>query len=290
MGAEIARQELQDIVAELLGALVAQHRRGEADLAGLQPILPLAGDRGTADQEADDRRQDQTEQTRENAADQGRAVGGGHFGEAPLAQIRLFLVHRSQLGADEIHFDLATVGHDHGERLVETLGPAQRDGLRQLRKFGIDMDLQRPDPVLLLGIVAGQLGQPAELRLHRQQGGIIGLEIALVIGQQEAALPRLRVLHGGEQLVEGRDDLVGMDDLLIVLPQGADIGIGDRAAQQEETENGRQAGRYKRVHARFACRSGKRGLLIHSGNSRRRWSSGVSSPGTIRDSNRFGKS
>ena len=135
---------------QFLGALVAQHRRTQPDLARLEPLLPLTHDRGPADEITHDRGQDDAEHRRENTADKRGIIGVGHFGEAFFAQSGLVLIHDRKLIADRIHFSFSSVGRDDRESGFGALRPAQIDGLLQLGKLGIDMKLERREPGLLL--------------------------------------------------------------------------------------------------------------------------------------------
>ena len=112
-------------------------------------------------------------------------------------------------------------------------------------------------------------GKRIEARRHFQHGRVIGFEVVFVAGQQETALSGFRVLDRGQQSIEGGDDLMGMNDPLIVVPEGLDIEVGDPAADQKKQEHGHEAKRYTRIHPGLACRSGKCGHLFHQGSRQR---------------------
>ena len=102
---------------------------------------------------------------------------------------------------------------------------------------------------LLRGIVARQLSDLVELWRNCQQGRIVGFEIFFVVREQKSALSCFSVLRAGQQFIERDDDLVGMDDLLVVFPQGLKVEIGDSATEQEEDERARKAQRDNGVEA-----------------------------------------
>jgi hypothetical protein len=66
---------------------------------------------------------------------------------------------------------------------------------------------------------------------------VISLEVFLVPGKQEATLTSLRILGAGQQFGQRVNDLMGMNDLLIVLAQGLHVSISNEAADEEENEN-----------------------------------------------------
>ncbi len=194
-----------------------------------------------ANQVADDRGQQDAEESRHQAAGECRRGGALHLGQPLRAQVRFFLSHHRELSADGIHFDLAAIGRDHRQRRFQSLCPAQLDGRLELGQLGGNALLERLDPGLLCGVVARQLGDLVQPQGNRRQGRGVGVQVPLVVGEQEATLSGFGVLNARQQFVERDDDFVGMDDLLVVFLQCLQVPIGNESGEQEEEEDAGKA-------------------------------------------------
>ena len=65
----------------------------------------------------------------------------------------------------------------------------------------------------MLGAVGGQPLEVGDPVVEPGEGRIVGIEVALVAGDQEAALPGLGVADEREQVVEAGENLVRVRDL-----------------------------------------------------------------------------
>ena len=128
----------------------------------------------------------------------------------------------ADLIGDGAHRERADIGLDDAPRGVKALLAANVDGPLQLGELDLDPIGEQRDVLLLLGAVAGQLTQLVELSRCRHRAGEVGLQIAVVAGDQKAALSALGVLHRLVERVRGGDHLKAVGDHRLALPQRGD--------------------------------------------------------------------
>jgi len=194
LATQTLREEAENCVAQLLDRLVPHHRGGQANLAGLQPLLPRPAAAVPHQQHENGNRQDQPKRAGDDRSGDGRSGRGRHLIQMDLAETQFFLLHTAQLQAYGIHRCLAAVGRNHGKRGIEPLCAPQFDRFAQFRQFRVDLALQRSDVILLKGIVSGQLRDVLEMTGGLGDSCGIGLEIAVVTGQKVTPLSRFGVL------------------------------------------------------------------------------------------------
>ena len=200
--AEIVAQERQHALAELMGAGVAEHCRGQADATGLQPILQRAGRGGAQDQPGDGRGQREADDRRRHGARDRRAEGAVHLGEATVAHGDFGALHRLDGFAGSVHVLLAAAGGHDGEGRLGAARLAQADGLLELGQFVLDMPLQRDKAGALRGVVGDQRPDRVLVRDHLRGGDVVGPEILIVAGEQEPALSGFSVLQVRQQPIQ----------------------------------------------------------------------------------------
>ena len=193
MSVEISAQVAENVVAELVHRLVAEHRLGEPDATVLKPILPASGGFRAKDQKADDPGQAKSEQAGDDAAEDRLPIGIAHLRQPFRAEIDLRLLHRRDLVADRIHVLLAAIALHDCERGGLSLALAQIDRLFEFAELGVDVLFQRCEAVLLRGIVDRQAPQHIEPRPNILRRRVVRAEVAIFIGQQIAALARFGV-------------------------------------------------------------------------------------------------
>ena len=229
MGPRITGQKRQNIVREIFQRLVAQHGLGQTHLTLMQPFLTGALSYAAADELEDNDRQKRAKQPREHTADDGGAGGIFHLFDARLAHPLLFQLHLADNGAHGIHFSLAAIGVQVGDRAFNAAFATRIQRIVQLAHARSDMGAHLVQMRALDGVVLGERIQFRYLRFQSLDGALIGLEIGGVFREEIAALTRFRIQQGRHQAIDTDDDLVGVHYLLVVGPKDLNIHIGDDA-------------------------------------------------------------
>ena len=180
------------------------------------------------------------EQDREHAAEQdhlprparARLGLGLALGEQPA----LGCLHLVDHLAQAVHDDHPPVGPDerHGRREAAVAPRLERRA--QLGEPARDERREQVEPPPLLAVIGGHLPQLGQFRLEPPGGGAIGLEVALVAGQQEAALPGLGVLERREDLLELGDHGLSAGDLRGSRDERVDVAVGGDADDDEQRQ------------------------------------------------------
>jgi hypothetical protein len=214
-----------------------------ADLLGAgEELADGAGD--AADEvDADQAEQDDGQQ-RADADGVPRQLGGGlRLGGAPPEGGRLVLLHLAD--------DLADPGHLAG---AFALADDRRGGLESLLLVGGqpflealapggEGGLQVVESALVGGVVGGQLAEAAERLLAPARGGVVGLEVGRVAGDEVTALAVLGVPNRGEDRPQLGEDGLGVGDPAVGLEEPGQAEEGERADEEQEGEGEAEPGR-----------------------------------------------
>ena len=163
-GAGIAREEIENAVAQLLDRAIAHHGGAEPDFARLQPFLAAARRGGAPDEEGDDRGQQQPQDAGKQCAEQRALLRPVHFGEAQAPDPGLFLRDGGDLRPDGVHVELAGIRSHQRQRRCLLAGAPEVDRLRQFGELGVDILAQDHQPFVLPGIDRGHPADLIELR------------------------------------------------------------------------------------------------------------------------------
>ena len=228
----------------------------DADLLGVgaQRALELAAAADVAiDGEEDERQHDDQ--------DAGRAFDAERD---PKAGLRLFFVPRpqrvlvgAQLGdqrARAIHELLAFAALDARHRLVALAGPGELDGGCELGELAIGDALELGDALALRRTLDGELLEPRAELGPAGAHALERLEVALVAGQDVAALRRLGVEQAVEQIAQHptrREGAIDLGARALEARQRDDVGDHERREQRRHEQRDRsRAGESRARHER----------------------------------------
>ena len=163
-------------------------------------------------------------------------------GDALFQQLRLLCLSLGHQQADLLHDGLARQRHERRAGGRETLGLTQRNGLFENREPGRDQWRDGVQPLLLLGVVGSQAAQVGQTASDLGQTGLIGLQIVGLAGNDEAALPGLRVFQTGQQITQLLDHLPGMPFPTLGLGSGLQVSPGEPANASQTAQDKHQQG------------------------------------------------
>ena len=186
------RQVRQRLLPQVVQAHVALQALAQAHQAALDPALLHLG--AVVARIHHCRHQDQHQQHGcthpGDGAGKARRFFPLHAPVFPFSALRG--QHFTHQGADVDHVDAAHIGHHHRQRSAAVATALQADGFRHFRHLLLRQHRQ-PRQALGLRRIPAQPAQGFKALLQPLLGGRIGLQVALVVGQQIAALASLRV-------------------------------------------------------------------------------------------------
>ena len=145
--------------------------------------------------------------------------------------------------ADPVHRNLAAIGLDQRQRLVAPAGPGEVDRLGEFRQLVLDARLELHQPLVRPVLLEIEPAQGREPLPNGRQCRRVRREVAVLAGQQEAALSGLGIEqrgldHAGDHAqVAFADDLVGMlAGARRQPPRGGDDEEQGQHAQEEQRD------------------------------------------------------
>ena len=198
----VVRQKAEHALPELREGLVAKHRCREPELPILEPFLPFPRRGRALNKQGHHAGEHEAQEPGQNAIHHRGTIGNSYLRDPLLAQPRLHLVHRPELRADDIHLALAPIRHHLRLRLLKASSPAQGDRLFQLGNLCRDTRLEHRKLRLLLRIIPRQIAGIRDFGVDAGLCDIERFEISFVARDEITALPRLRVFHQAEDLIE----------------------------------------------------------------------------------------
>ncbi len=207
----------------MLGDLLPQGLAGQAELAGALPALH--------EQEQQDQEGGRGERGQDDEHVAGLLGPAGGLGKAPL----LLLPHRAEGRADPVRVAKAAIGQDEPEGRLGSLLAPQANGLAQLFELVPQRDLQVAELPLDVRTVRGEATEGVDVGLDDVgRRGERRRQVALVAGQEKAALAGLRVGDSRADAVELGHDLAAAPDRLVLLDE---VARADRD-HRDGTEDG----------------------------------------------------
>ena len=170
--------------------------------------------------------------------------------------------------AEAIHREAALVGQHHLQGGGTVLRAVQPDGLGQFRQLLLGDALGRQQALVLLGVVAELVLEPGEQAGQLGNRVRIGLQVALLRGEQQAALAGLGVLEARHERFDVPQHVDGVGDA--VPRQGAVLqGQVGRHRDEDHRQDGDHVtgqglGREQRAGAQRNLLAGFRRAFVHA--------------------------
>ena len=142
--------------------------------------------------------------------------------------------------AEVVHYFFAGVGIDDGLSGFEAVFAAEVDSAVELGEFVVGEGGDFCDGGRREETGGGLLLELGEVGVDGVDGVVVGLEVFVVAGEEEAALAGLGVFEGGEGLLELLDDGEVLDDLLVGGDDEAAGEVGDDAGADEDDDHERE--------------------------------------------------
>jgi hypothetical protein len=190
-----------------------------------------------AAQEHEERDEDgRGEQASDDRRGERASVGVGRFDLARGEQLVFARPHLRRDGADLAHLGHADIGHHDIARRIEAVFAAQLHRALELADLQLHVAAKVRDGCDLGRVVGDQVPQGRERGLDAAQRGTVRVEVALVAGDEVAALAGLRVPHEGKDRFQRAPDRPGMHDPLRLRAQALDVRGVERDVRRKEDE------------------------------------------------------